>query len=538
MPGQGRVVIVDDNGNRHFFPEGFDPKRAAGIVAQNTKPPAPREPGLATIGEQMESKGSSLGRFASNAWEMVNPVTLAKGAYQMVRHPLDTYESMVDQSAEQFGKAREAYDRGGMSEAIGHAAAGVLPMVGPLAANIGEQAASGDYAGAAGATIGLLAGPKIAKEVIKLPTRVPAVRAALERGAAARVADVMTPKASNQIARRMGEKATKIAPQILKENRGGWSRAALQKQILGKLDDAEQGLDAATDARLEARAIDTKPVLDALQQSRDALTAKAVVGSKAIPAIEEAGSGPAVRQTFDTSFDANQRPMGTPAPKPPTVKVGAPIGEDVVPAPNQPRVSQIDQAMGEIRRLGPSSQYEPLRVIRQAYDGPAKTVYNPSLVDDFLKKSGEAKGAADVTAALRDTLAKADPAAAEANARYALYKSAADILEAAEQIEKAKPKMGRLIMARLTATIFGGQAAGPAGAATGFVLAPAVDGLANAGFTTKLKTAQLMQAIADATKAGDVPKLNNGLQRILDAAAKARVPVTAQSRQMERVGQE
>lgn len=523
MPGQGRVVIVDDNGNRHFFPEGFDPKRAAGIVAQNTKPPAPREPGLATIGEQMESKGSSLGRFASNAWEMVNPVTLAKGAYQMVRHPLDTYESMVDQSAEQFGKAREAYDRGGMSEAIGHAAAGVLPMVGPLAANIGEQAASGDYAGAAGATIGLLAGPKIAKEVIKLPTRVPAVRAALERGAEARVADVMTPKASNQIARRMGEKATKIAPQILKENRGGWSRAALQKQILGKLDDAEQGLDAATDARLEARAIDTKPVLDALREKRAAQTASAVDATQ-----------PARSTTTRQSpiVDASGQPMTVTESKP------VPYGKDVVPAPNRPRVSQIDQAMGEIEQLGPTSQYEPLRRIRAAYDGPAKTVYNPSLVDDFLKKSGEAKGAADVTAALRDTLAKADPAAAEANARYALYKSAADILEAAEQIEKAKPKMGRLIMARLMATIFGVQAAGPAGAATGFVLAPAVDGLANAGFTTKLKTAQLMQAIADATKAGDVPKLNNGLQRILDAAAKARVPVTAQSRQMERVGQE
>jgi hypothetical protein len=508
------VVIVDDSGKRHIFPEGFDPRRAAGIVAQTTKAKTPREPGPATIGDQVQTKDSATWRFLSGAGEMLNPVTIAKGAYGMVRHPLDTYESMVDQSAQQFTKAGEAYDRGGISEALGHTAAGVLPMVGPLAADIGEQVVSGDYAGAAGKTIGLLAGPKIAKEVIKAPIRVPAVRAALEKGAAARVADVMTPKASNQMARRMGEKATKIAPEILKENRGGWSRAAIQKQILGKLDEAEGALDAAADERLAARALDTQPIKEALREKRGAQTVRASEASQATP------------RSSAIVTDSAGRPI---SPK------ATPYGKDVVPGPNQPRVGQIDQALSELDQLGPTSTYEPLRKMRAAYDEPAKMTYNPSLVDDFLKKSGESKGAADVTAALRETLAKADPLTAEANARYALYRSASDILEAAAQIEKVKPKVGRLIMARLTATIFGGQAAGPAGAAAGFVLAPAVDSLVNAGFTTKLKTAQLMQAIAEATKAGNVPKMNNLTQQLVRSA---RVPVTAQSRQMERVGQE
>lgn len=488
-------------------------------------------------------QGSAVSRFTKNAAEMLNPIEIVKGLGQMVRHPLDTYESMVDQSANQFIKANEAYERGGLSEAVGHGAAGVLPMIGPLAAEAGEQIGAGDVAGGLGKAAGILAGPKALKELVKVPARIPATRAMLERGAAARVADVMSPKASNQVARRMGAKAEKIAPEILKENRGGWSRAALQKQILGKLADAEQGLDAATDARLEARAIDTRPILDALNDSRGRLTSKAIVGSRAMPVIEDVGQGVPPPSNLHTpsltkpsfSQPSFSEPVPAPAQK---VKTAAPIGEDVVPAPNKPRVSQIDQAIDELKRLGPVSQYEPLRVMRQAYDGPAKTVYNPSLVDDFLKKSGEAKGAADVTAALRETLAKADPATAEANARYALYKSASDILEAAEQIEKAKPKTGRQIMARLTATMFGGQTAGVAGAAAGYTLAPAMDSLVNAGFTTKLKTAQLMQALADATKTGDVGRVQSLSYRLMRSAAKARVPGVAVSRQTELAGQE
>lgn len=457
---------------------------------------------------QAAMRNGALRRFAGGAAEMLNPVTMAQGAYQMVRHPQDTYNSLVDQSAQQFTKAGEAYNRGGVSEAVGHAAAGLLPMIGPLSADIGEQIGGGDIAGGLGKVTGLLAGPKVAKEVVKLPLRIPGAVDALERGAEARVADVMTPKASNQLARRMAEKATKIAPQILKENRGGWSRSALQDQILGKLASAEEGLDAATDARLAARAIDTRPVLDALQKSRDALTAKASVGSKAIPAVEDGA------------------------------RTAAAYGEDVVPVPNQPRVAVIDQAASDIKRLGPTATYDPLRTMRQAYDGPAKTVYNPSLVDDFLKKSGEAKGAADVTAALRETLAKADPATAEANAKYALYKSASDILEAAQQIEKVKPKVGRQIMARLTGTMFGAGAAGPAGAAAGYVLAPSVDALVNAGFTTKLKTAQLMQGIADAARRGSIGEVNSLTHRLGLNAAKLRVPSVAVGREKELAGQE
>jgi len=456
-----------------------------------------------------EEPTGALRRFGSGLNATANPIEIAKGMYQMVRHPLDTYEGMVNQAANQFVKAKNAYDRGGVSEAVGHTAAGFIPGVGPMAANIADEIVEGDYAGAAGQLTGLALGPAALKGAAKALPNVSKIVPVLERGAAERVADVMTPKGSNQITRRMGAKAAQIAPQILKENRGGWSRTALQEQVLGKLAAAEEALDTAADARNAGAPIETKSALNAIAESRRKLTAQPFEAEHRMPEYTETGN-----------------------------RAGVPIGKDVVPAPNAPRVAQLDQATKEIQSLGEIAPYESLRTIRQAYDGPAKAVYNPSLVDDFLKKTGEAKGAADVTAALRKTLADADPATAEANAQYALYRSASDILEAAEQIEKVKPKVGRQIMARLTATIFGASTAGPAGAAAGYVLAPSMDALVNAGFTTKLKTAQAMQGLADAIKRGDVGRVQSLAYQMGRKAAKARVPALEASREKELAGQE
>lgn len=505
-------------------------------------------------GTQPRAVKSATRRFVEGGIETANPIAIVKGVYQMARHPLDTYESMVQQSADQFGKAKEAYDRGGLSEAFGHAAAGVLPAIGPLSADIGEQAGAGDLAGAAGRLTGVLAGPAALKGAGKAIARVVPSAATLEGMAARRVADVMSPKASNQVTRRMGAKATAIAPQILKENRGGWSRAALQEQVMGKLQAAEEGLDAAADARNAGAPIQTKAALDAIAESRRRLTAQPFEAEHVTPEYRGRGARTAYPETEVRAGDAITAEEMTPhqrgyrtieddgnvgrLTKEPA-RVGVPLGKDVVPAPNRPRVAQLDQASKEIQSLGEIAPYESLRTIRQAYDAPARAVYNPSLVDDFLKKTGEAKGAADVTAALRKTLAEADPATAEANAQYALYKSASDILEAAEQLEKARPKVGRQIMARLTAMIFGLQTAGAGGAAAGYVLAPSLDALMNSGFTTKLKTAQALQGIAEATRRADIGGVFSRTHALRQKAAKLRVtaPATEIAREKELAGQ-
>lgn len=101
--------------------------------------------------------GSSVGRFVSGAASMLNPVALVKGAYQAVRHPVDTAVGVVGQMGEQWDKAGDRFDEGRYVEALGHAAAGSVPLIGPAAAATGEKIASGDVAGGLGEMTGMLA---------------------------------------------------------------------------------------------------------------------------------------------------------------------------------------------------------------------------------------------------------------------------------------------------------------------------------------------------------------------------------------------
>jgi hypothetical protein len=111
--------------------------------------------------------GRGIGRFLAGAGEMLNPITAVKGLAHAVAHPLDTVDSMIDASAEQYGKAREAFGQGRLTEAVGHGLAGTLPVIGPAAAGIGEQIGAGDVAGGLGAATGMVAGPAAVRGVTR-----------------------------------------------------------------------------------------------------------------------------------------------------------------------------------------------------------------------------------------------------------------------------------------------------------------------------------------------------------------------------------
>lgn len=106
--------------------------------------------------------GSALRRFIGNAASMVNPVNIATGLYQAVTNPLETGSAILQSHGEQFGKAKTALGEGRFSEAAGHGMASVLPVIGPMAAHVGEQIASGDVAGGLGAGAGLVGGAALA----------------------------------------------------------------------------------------------------------------------------------------------------------------------------------------------------------------------------------------------------------------------------------------------------------------------------------------------------------------------------------------
>lgn len=65
-----------------------------------------------------------------------------------------TLEKIFQPMREQWKQAQEKYKLGRLSEAIGHGTAGLVPMVGPFAAQLGEQAGRGDIGGAVGQAAG------------------------------------------------------------------------------------------------------------------------------------------------------------------------------------------------------------------------------------------------------------------------------------------------------------------------------------------------------------------------------------------------
>lgn len=441
-------------------------------------------------------EGSALGRFASNAGEMLNPVTIAQGIYGAVRHPVDT---TINIGRAQFDQGRQAVDlarQGRYSEAIGHGVAAAVPILGPAAAEAGDQIGAGDWAGGAGKAFGVLAPSMVAPvaRVVRRGAQVlpEAVAARAEAGAVSRVADVMAPKVGPNKTR-FGNMAEDVAPAIaaeLPKDARLWTREGLHSRVGTKLGEAEAALDAASDARLAARSHTTQPIIDALMEKRRRLTSEAV----------EASEYPRTPvQRASSVLDDRGQPITV------TDYEVRPLGRDVVSGPDLERVAVIDRAIAELKQLGSVTRYDPIRTMRQAYDGPAKAVYSPSMTADYMKAQGGKLGAADVTDVLRrDALAKFDPPTAKANAQYHLWRTADDVLTAMQEVERTRPKVGRQIMARLTGATMGAQTAGAPGAIAGYIFAPAVDVAMSSGATTQLATARLLARLAESIRKGDV----------------------------------
>jgi len=393
--------------------------------------------------------------------------------------PVNAVNSLLSASWDELKAAKDAFDRGEHPATILRHAVGSTPMIGPALSEAGQDINEGNYGAGIGKSLGnaaLLVGPKRLGNVAAgmIPEK---AAAALEHGARSRVADVISPKSSTKMGRRMGNKAEAVAPQMAKElaaEGAPMTRTALHAGAREALDAAKQGLDAAADRRLAARSIQTAPVIDALQQKLSELTMQADEGSR-------------IGNQFGT---------------------GGPIGENTIPGPNMARATVIQKAINELQRLGPTTVYGELKKMRKAYDSQAEVAYNPSFTADYLTQKSGALGAADVTGALRDDLARLDPDTAAANAQYSMRKSVADVLDATSEIERARPRVGRLIMARLAGSIIG-AGYGPAAAVAGYAGGPLIESALSSGLTTKLKTAALMQRLADAVRRGDVASVNN-----------------------------
>ena len=440
--------------------------------------------------ESTAPEGSAVSRFASGVWENVNPVTIVKGIGQAVTDPVGTAGALWDAQKGEWVKAKDLAASGHYSEAAGHGAAAITPLIGPMAARAGETIKSGNVAGGLGQAVGLLApiGVKPALRVTRaaLPTAATGrVAGQLQRAAEGKITATIAPQlGSNKI--RFGNDAREVAPRLVAEpGMGAASVERFTAKVGEKLTSAEQLLDEATDARLEALTFDTAPIRDAIVAKRRALTSEAVKASD-------------YPRTF--APDATGRGAGPKA-----------VGQDVVARPHAARVAVLDQALEELDQLGPKVSYEAIKRLRQAYDVEAKAVYHPSMTADFLKAQGGKYGSADVAGAYREHLGKWDPATAAANAEYAYWRKTSDVLQALEETELGRAKVGRALVAKMTGGLVGTAAGGAvggaigatAGAAAGAFLTGLAEAAIGAGPTAQITVARQMARLAAALRKGD-----------------------------------
>jgi hypothetical protein len=306
---------------------------------------------------------------------------------------------------------------------------------------------------------------------------------------------------------RFGNMAKDVAPRLASEpGMGAWTRTGLGQKVTARFDEAASALDDAADARLKGRPIPTKPIVYGLLEERAKLTAPAMEGT--LPSRE-------TRTRTSSLVDSQGRPITVES------QHAMPIGEDVVPGPNSVRVGQIDRAIKEVKALGPVASYDAIKTIRQAYDGPAKAKYSPSLTADYLSKQGEASGAADVTSVLRDKLGQADPATAVANKEFAFWKKTKDVLDATEEVERTRPNLVRQLATRFTGAVIGEGSGGTLGATIGVLLAPVADAVLSAAPTYKVMLARGLDDLSTALKTGDVPKIEAVIRRLRAMAVAA-----------------
>ena len=73
---------------------------------------------------------------------------------------------LYDPQEAEYNKGQEALAQGHKAEFFGHSLAADVPLIGPMVAQLGEEAGQGDIAGAAAKGAALIAVPKIAKEAM------------------------------------------------------------------------------------------------------------------------------------------------------------------------------------------------------------------------------------------------------------------------------------------------------------------------------------------------------------------------------------
>lgn len=253
-------------------------------------------------------EGSALGRFASNLGEQINPVTIVKGLANTVMHPIDTGVGILKAANEQRLKAHDEMDKGNYGQMAARSVAAAIPILGPAAAQAGEQIAEGDIAGGLGKATGIV-GPMLAAGALRKSPAKAAVKAdALEREAVQQVAQkVLAPK--NQKYQPLAQEASK---ELLKRGVQG-DRVAIQQWADDLIADAETRIDDVIQSYPQTATLKTQPIVAELQKGMDALGFNGPQGRQINPTYRDLHAKMAELKSFveargaDMSFDDMRR---------------------------------------------------------------------------------------------------------------------------------------------------------------------------------------------------------------------------------------
>lgn len=351
--------------------------------ATPTQVETPQGPQGSAVERFALNAGQGLANIATGLWDSL-PIPQSLGGAGVVQGPLNAVTGVLSASNDQRQKAHEALDRGNYGEMAARSLAAALPGIGPEVADIGDQAASGDVAGALGRFATTVALPLGVTKAMGRSTAAKATKAdALRREAEGMVADrVLAP--GNP---KFRTPAQRVAPELLKRGVQG-DRIAIQQWA----DDLISGADQQINDLATKHGADRLPTGPTLQTLDDAMSKMTFDGPK----------GPQVNPAFHSAYDelAKQRQF--------VADRGA------------------DMSLSDMRRL------------RQSLDALSKRAGAFSKASGDLSLSAVEDAVLETGNALRDQIASSRPEFSGPNADMHLGLTVRDILDPA----KGRPKTG------------------------------------------------------------------------------------------------
>ena len=417
------------------------------------------------IPPQEQPQGSAVSRFVSSAASALNPMPIVRTLSQ----PFGIVKAAMGAAASQAGQTVQAaqdLQKGRYTEAAGHTLAAATPVVGPMAAQAGQQIGgteaqydkygniirpgmAPDVAGGLGTAAATLA-PMVAGEAVKASGVGDKVAPALQSSAERQYSRVMGPttrpnkvKTSqvvggyNAQAPEIGQGATAPVPGLIDRGVTAMTRKGLQQKFHDSVNDLGQQLEAEWGNLSPDQGVPTNQVMSKLEENSQAKFATRNPATGEITA-----TGPDMQRGMDFTSELKDYLKAH--------EVRGPRGQMVIP-------------------------YESLRKFRQDWENVAAAANGYAGADLTTNtKAAAYKASAD---GIRDLLNQANPDISAINREFTFWKKAADVMDATlQRTQSQAPALGRKIM-RSAGAATGFAKAGPKGAALGMAVMDELEAL-------------------------------------------------------------